>query len=251
MMDFVLGFPRTQKENDVIWVIVDRLTKSAHFLAISESSPFEKLAKLYMREIVRLHGVPVSIVSDRNPRFTSRFWNSFQEEMGIKLKSWEEHIPLVEFAYNNSFQATIGIAPCEALYGRRCRTPLCWDEMGERKLLGPELIRVTTEKVKLIQQRILADQRRQKSYADKDRREVMFKEGDFVFLKLSPWKGIMRFGKKGKLSPRYIGPFEILRRVGEVAYDLALSPSLGHIHNIFHVSYLRKYIPDPSHIIDY
>ncbi|KAL8111406.1 hypothetical protein AgCh_019214 [Apium graveolens] len=176
--DFVLGLPRTQKGNDVIWIIVDRLTKSAHFLAISEASPLEKLTKLYIREIVRLHGVPVSIVSDRDPRFTSRFWNSFQEEMGTKLNfkgSWEEHLSLVEFAYNNSFQATIGMAPYEALYGRRCRTPLCWNEVGERKLLGPELIRVTTEKVKLIQQRILTAQSRQKSYADKDRRELMFK----------------------------------------------------------------------------
>ena len=165
--------------------------------------------------------------------------------------SWEEHLPLAEFAYNNSYQATIGMAPYEALYGRRCRTPLCWDEVGERRLLGPELIRVTTEKVKLIQQRILTAQSRQKSYADKDRRDVVFKEGDFVFLKISPWKGVMRFGKKGKLSPRYIGPFEVLRRIGEVAYELALPPSLGHIHNVFHVSYLRKYISDPSHIVDY
>ncbi|XP_074327574.1 uncharacterized protein LOC141665487 [Apium graveolens] len=143
------------------------------------------------------------------------------------------------------------MAPYKALYGRRCRTPLCWDEVGKRKFLGPELIRVTTEKVKLIQQRILTAQSRQKSYAYKDHREVMFKEGDFVFLKISPWKDIMRFEKKGKLSPCYIGPFEILRRVGEVAYELTLPPSLGHIHNVFHVSYLRKYIPDPSYIIDY
>ncbi|XP_074360224.1 uncharacterized protein LOC141700317 [Apium graveolens] len=165
--------------------------------------------------------------------------------------SWEEHLPLVEFAYNNSFQEIIGMAPYEALYGHRCRTPLCWDEVGERKFSRPELIRVTTEKVKLIQQRVLTDQSIQKSYADEERREVIFKEGELVFLKTSSWKGIMKFRKKGKLSPRYIGPFEILRRVGEVAYELALPPSFGHIHNIFHVSYLRNYIPDPSHIIDY
>lgn len=283
-MDFVVGLPRTQRGNNMIWVIVDRLTKSAHFLAVAETSKLEKLARLYIQEIVRLHGMPVSIVSDRDSRFTSRFWKSFQEEMGTKLSmstafhpqtdgqsertiqiledmlracvldfkgSWEEHLPLVEFAYNNSYQATIGMAPYEALYGRRCRTPLCWNEVGERKLLGPELIQVTSEKVKLIQKRILTAQSRQKSYADKGRREVLFKEGDCVFLKISPWKGVVRFGKKGKLSPRYIGPFEILKRVGDVAYELALPPNMGRIHNVFHVSYLRKYVSDPAHVIEY
>ena len=165
--------------------------------------------------------------------------------------SWEEHLPLIEFAYNNSFHASIGMAPYEALYGRKCRSPLCWDEVGESRLVGPEIIQITTEKIRLIRERIQTAQSRQKSYADRRRRDLEFAVGDHVFLKVSPWKGITRFGHKGKLSPRYIGPFEILERVGLVAYRIALPPALSKIHNVFHVSSLRKYIPDPSHILDF
>ena len=165
--------------------------------------------------------------------------------------SWEEHLPFIEFAYNNSFHASIGMAPYEALYGRKCRSPVCWDEVGESKLVGPEIIQITSEKIRLIKERIQTAQSRQKSYADRRRRDLEFAVGDHVFLKVSPWKGITRFGHKGKLSPRYIGPFEILERVGLVAYRIALPPALSKIHNVFHVSSLRKYIPDPSHILDF
>jgi hypothetical protein len=163
--------------------------------------------------------------------------------------NWDEHLPLIEFAYNNSYQATIGMAPFEALYGRRCRSPLYWDEVGERKLLGPELVQLTAEKVKVIRDKMATAQSRQKSYADNRRRDLEFEVGDHVFLKVSPWKRVMRFGKKGKLSPRYIGPYEILDRIGTVAYRLALPPSLSHVHDVFHVSLLRKYVRDESHII--
>ena len=164
--------------------------------------------------------------------------------------AWDEHLPLVEFAYNNSYQASIKMAPFEALYGRRCRTPLCWDEVGERSLLGPDIVQETAEKVRLIRQRLLTAQSRQKSYADHRRRELIFQVGDHVFLRVSPTRGVMRFGVRGKLSPRYVGPFEVLDRVGEVAYRLALPPSLAGVHNVFHVSMLRKYVPDPSHVIE-
>ena len=130
--------------------------------------------------------------------------------------SWDKYLPLVEFSYNSTYQASIVMAPFEALYGRKCHSPICWNEVGEAKLLGPELVRLTTEKVQIIRQRIQAAQERQKSYADLHRRDEMFNVGDHVFLRVSPWKGVTRFGKRGKLNPRFIGPFEILDRVGTV-----------------------------------
>ncbi|KAK0587727.1 hypothetical protein LWI29_027749 [Acer saccharum] len=141
--------------------------------------------------------------------------------------------------------------PYEALYSRKCRSPICWDEVGERRLLGPELIQITVDKVKIIKERLRAAQSRQKSYADHRRRDLEFEAGDFVFLKVSPWKGVFRFGKKGKLSPRFIGPFEVLERIGTVAYRVALPPNLSRLHNVFHVSVLRKYVADLSHVLDY
>ena len=131
--------------------------------------------------------------------------------------SWEEHLPLVEFAYNNSYQVSIQMTPYEALYGRPCRSPLCWTEVGESSITCPDLIRDTSEKVSLIQQRLLMAQSRQKSYADVRRRPLEFEVGDHVFLKVMPKRGVGRFGKRGKLSPRFIGPFEIIERVGTVA----------------------------------
>ena len=163
--------------------------------------------------------------------------------------TWEKFLPLAEFAYNNSYQATIGMAPYEALYGRKCRSPVHWDEAGERQFLGPELVEQATEAIKKIREKMKTAQSRQKSYADRRRRPLEFEPGEKVFLKISPTKGITRFRKRGKLNPRFIGPFEVLERVGKVAYRLALPPSLSGVHDIFHVSMLRKYIADPSHIL--
>ncbi|KAG8481219.1 hypothetical protein CXB51_025969 [Gossypium anomalum] len=201
-----------------------------------------KLAKLYVAEIVRLHGVAVSIISHRDPRFTSRFWNKLHE-------AWEDYLPLAEFAYNNSYQASIQMAPYEALYGRRCRTPSCWTELGERQVLGPELIADTEEKVRIIRDRLREASDRQKSYADLKRKKIEYSMGDMVFLKVSPWKKILRFGKKGKLSPRFIRPYRVLKRVGPVAYQLELPPDLDRIHDVFHVSMLRHYRSDPTHVV--
>ncbi|XP_019253737.1 PREDICTED: uncharacterized protein LOC109232429 [Nicotiana attenuata] len=139
--------------------------------------------------------------------------------------------------------------PYAALYGRKCRTPLCWNEIGERKFVGPEIVQQTEDKVKIIKDRLKISSDRQKSYANLKRREIEHQVGDKVFLKVSPLKKIMRFGKKGKLSPRFIGPYEILERIGPVAYKIALPPELGKIHNVFHVSVLRKYRSDPSHVL--
>jgi hypothetical protein len=163
--------------------------------------------------------------------------------------NWEDLLPLVEFTYNNSYQASIGMAPYEALYGRKCRTPICWDEIGERKLLGPKMVQITTDKVRVIRQRMKEAQDRQKSYSDNRRRPLEFQIGDRVFLKVAPWKGIIRFGMKGKLAPRYIGPFEVIARIGLVAYRLKLPAHLEKIHNVFHVSLLRKAEVDPSRVL--
>jgi hypothetical protein len=283
-MDFVVGLPRAPSGQDAIWVIVDRLTKSAHFIPYKINDSMQKMAELYIREIVRLHGVPNSIVSDRDPRFTSKFWGRLQDAMGTRLNfstayhpqtdgqsertiriledmlrlcvldfkgNWINFLPLVEFAYNNSFQATIGMAPYEGLYGRKCRSPLYWDEVGEKQLLGPEIVQDTKDKIALIRKRMLTAQSRQKSYADQHRRKLEFKVGDQVFLKVSPMKGVFRFDKKGKLSPRYVGPFEVNEIVGPVAYRVVLPPELVGVHDVFHVSTLRKHIPDPSQVVNF
>ena len=165
--------------------------------------------------------------------------------------SWEEQFPLVEFAYNNSYQASIQMAPYEALYGRPCRSPLCWTKVGDSFITGPNLIRDTSEKVSLIRQRLLTAQSQQKSYAKVRRRPLEFEVGDHVFLKVMPKRGVVRFGKRGKLSPRFIRPFEILERVGVVAYRLALPSSMSGVHEVFHVSILRKYTLDPTHVVDW
>ena len=226
-----------------------------------------------------LYGVLTSIVSDQEPRFTSKFWESLYKALGTNLSfstafhlqtdglsertirtledmlracvldfkgSWEKYLSLVEFAYNNNYYSSIEKAPYEALYGRKCRSPLCWEKVGKRKLLGPEIIQMTSKKINLIRKRLQTTQSQQKSYYDITRRKVEFEVGDMVFLKVSPKKGVIRFGKKGKLSPRFVGLFEILKRIGKVTYELALQPTLAGVHNAFHVSMLRKYILDPS-----
>ena len=169
----------------------------------------------------------------------------------LKFKGhWNKYLPLAEFTYNNNYHTNIEMSPYEALYGKQCRTPLCWNETGERKLLGPEIVQTSVDKVYIIRARLKAAQDRQKSYADKRRKDLEFEVEDRVFLKLSPWKGVVRFGKRGKLSPRYIGPFEIVERVGSVAYRLDLTEELSRVHNVFHISMLRKYIPDPSDVLE-
>ncbi|XP_074351731.1 uncharacterized protein LOC141690871 [Apium graveolens] len=140
--------------------------------------------------------------------------------------------------------------PYEALYGRKCRTPTSWDEVGEGKSFGPELIQQMKDTVTVMKKRLVAARDRQRKYTDPARKDMKLEIREVILLKVSPWKGLTRFGKKGKLAPRYIGPFEILNQVGKVAYELALPPQYQHVHNIFHVSLLKKYNPDANHVIE-
>ena len=163
--------------------------------------------------------------------------------------SWDRHIPIVEFVYNNSFQSSIGMAPYEALYGRKCGTPLCWTELSEKKIIGPNLIQETEEKVKMIREILKVATDRQKSYVDMRRKDIRYEIGEKVFLKVSSRKKVMRFGKNCKLSLKFIESYEVIEKVGPVAYILALPPELEKIHNVFHVSMLRRYRSNPSHVV--
>jgi hypothetical protein len=240
------------------------------------------LARIYLKEIVRLHGIPRKIVSDRGTQFTSKFWMSLQQAMGTKLdfstayhpqsdgqtervnkvledlmracvltfdSNWKSSLPYAEFSYNNSYQASIKMSTFEALYGRKCQTPLMWSNVGENTLEGSAFVMEAEEKVALICKRLLEAQSRQKSYADNRRRELRFKEGDFVYLKVSPMRRVKRFQVKGKLAPRFVGPYPIIGRIGPTPYHLELPESMSDIHNVFHISQLRKCLKMPeSHI---
>ena len=140
---------------------------------------------------------------------------------------WVTYLPLAEFSYNNSHHSSISMPHFELLYGRSCRTPICWGEVGQRVLGSTEIVLQTTEQIQQVRQRLLTAQSRQKSYADRRRSELEFQVGDFVLLKVSPWKGVIRFRKRGKLGPRYLGPFRVIARIGRVAYRLELPADLG------------------------
>jgi hypothetical protein len=165
-------------------------------------------------------------------------------------KSWESSLSYAEFSYNNSYQASIKMSPFEALYGRKCQTPLMSSNVGEKTLEGPAFIKEAEEKVALICKRLLEAQSRQKSYADNRRRELSFEEGDFVYLKVSPMRGVKIFQVKGKLAPRFIGPYPIIGRIGPAAYRLKLPESMSDIHSVFYVSQLRKCLKVPENHIE-
>ncbi|GJW17953.1 putative reverse transcriptase domain-containing protein [Tanacetum coccineum] len=216
----------------------------------------ERLARLYLNEIFARHGVPISIISYRDSRFTSRFWQSMQEALGTRLDMSTAYHPQTDGQSERTIQtledmlkayhASVRCAPFEALYGRKCRSPIMWAEVGEGQLVGPELVQETTEKISQIKDRLKAARDRQKSYANKRRKPLEFSVGDYVLLKVPPWKGVVRFGKKGKLAPRFVGPFEIIEKVGPVAYRLDLPEELNGVHDTFHVSNLKKCLVDPT-----
>ncbi|GJY11421.1 putative reverse transcriptase domain-containing protein [Tanacetum coccineum] len=221
-MDFVTKLPKTSSGQDTIWVIVDRLTKFTHFVPMKETDSIEKLTRQYLKEVVSRHGVPVSIISDRDSKFSSHFWKSLNQALDMLRacvidfgKGWARHLPLVEFSYNNNYHTSIKPASFEALYGRKCRSPICWAEVGDAQLTGPEIVHETTEKIIQIKKRIQVAQDRQKSYADRRRKPLEFKVGD-----------------------------KILAKVGTLAYRLELPEQLSRVHSTFHVSNLKKCFVD-------
>jgi hypothetical protein len=244
-MDFITVLPRTQRGYDSIWVIVDRLTKVTHFLPVKTTYNGARLAELYMERIVCLHGVPKKIVSDRGIQFTSQFWHKVHRALGTKLNfssayhlqtdgqtkrtnqilkdmlracalhystSWDKSFSYAEFSYNNSHQKSLKMASFEALYGRKCRTPLFWNQTGETQVFGPDVLHNAKERVRMIRNNLRVAQSRQKSYGDTRRRELSFKVGDYMYLKVSQIRNVRRFNMKGKLALRYVGPFKILER---------------------------------------
>ncbi|GKE73831.1 hypothetical protein Tco_1535872 [Tanacetum coccineum] len=219
-MDFITKLPKTAARYDSIWVIVDRLTKSTHFLPMKETDSTEKLTRVYMKEIVARHGTQLNLSTAYHPQTDG------QSERTIQ--TLEDMLRACVIDFRN------------ALYGRKCHSPVCWAEVGEAQLTGLEIIHETTEKIFKIRDRMQAVRDRQKSYADKRRRPLEFEVGDKVMLKVAPWKGVMRFGKRGKLNPRYIGPFRIIERIGPVAYHLELPQELSRVHNVFHICNLKK-----------
>jgi hypothetical protein len=226
-MDFIVGLPNNSR-------VPYRLTKTAHFLPVHTTHKTEKYAEIYIDQIVCLHGIPKTIVSNRRALFVAHFWEQLQESLGTQVvrrsayhpqtdgqterinqiledmlracvlhygKNWDKCLSLAEFSYNNSYQSSLKMAPFEALYGRRCRTPLNWSQAGEREIFGPDLVLEVEEKVRIIKKNLEAAQAKQKSYNDKRRKPLQFEVGDHVYLKMSPTKGVQRFGIKGKLAP--------------------------------------------------
>ncbi|GJT68140.1 reverse transcriptase domain-containing protein [Tanacetum coccineum] len=238
-MDLVTKLPKTATGQDTIWVIVDRLTKSAHFLPMKEDESMEKLMRQYLKEVVSRHGVPTDGQSERTIQTLKDMLRSCVLEKG-----WDRHLPLVEFSCNNSYHTSIKAAPFEALYGRKCQSPVYWAEVGDAQLTGLEIIRETTKKIIQIKHRIQAARDQQKSYAIRRRKPLEFQVGDTVMLKVSPWKGVIRFGKWGKLNPHYIGPFKILAK--KCLADEPLAIPLDEIQ----IDDKLNFIEEPVEIMD-
>ncbi|GJW58633.1 putative reverse transcriptase domain-containing protein [Tanacetum coccineum] len=235
-MDFVTKLPRTQRGNDTIWVIVDRLTKSAHFLPMRETDPMDKLARLYLKE--KDMGTRLDMSTAYHPETDGQSERTIQTLKDMLRacvidfeNGWEGHLPLIEFTYNNSYHASIKAASFEALYGRKC-SPVCWAEVGDAQLTGPELIHETTEKIVQIKQRIQAARDRQKSYSNVRCKPLEFQVGDRVMLKVL------------QLNPRYIGPFKVLAK--KCLSDEPLAVSLDEIH----IDDKLRFVEEPVEIMD-
>ncbi|GKB81386.1 putative reverse transcriptase domain-containing protein, partial [Tanacetum coccineum] len=250
-MDLVTKFSRSSSGYDAIWVVVDRLTKSAHFLPIREDYKTEKLVRIYINKIIARHGVSVLIISDRDGRFASHLWQALQKALGTKLHMSTAYHPEIDGQSERTIQTLEDmLRACVMDFGGSWDThllsPVIWTEVGESQLIGPEIVQETTEKIIQIKDMLKIARSRQKSYANKRRKPLEFKVGDRVLLKVSPWKGVVQFGKKGKLAPRYMGPFEIVECVRPVAYRLKLPQEQSCAHNTFHVSNLKKCLAEPD-----
>ncbi|KAD2034901.1 hypothetical protein E3N88_12326 [Mikania micrantha] len=222
-MHFITKLPRTARGYDNIWVIVDPLGTQLN-LSTAYHLQTDGQSK---RTIQTLEDMLRCCVIDFGG-------------------NWDNYLPLIEFSYNNSYHSSIDMAPFEALYGRKYRSPVCWNELGEAQITGPELVQETTSKIMRIRENLTTARSRQKTYADKRRKPLEFQVNDMVLLKVSPWKGVVRFGKKGKLAPRYVGPFKVLERIGKLAYRLELPHELSNMHPTFHVSNLKKCLSEEN-----
>jgi hypothetical protein len=278
-MDFITGLSITGKLHDSIMVVVDKLTKDAHFIPLKTTHKATDVADIFMKEVARLHEISKTIVSDRDPKFTSNFWKGFRTNLNFstayhpesdgqtervnrviedilrmyvmeKPSKWEDYRHLVEFAYNNGYQASLKMSPFEALYGRKYNTPVSWDNPANRAVIGPELLKKMEEQMLKIKKNLKVAQDKQKSYANKNRTHREFKVHDHVFLKVKANRSSLELGNYAKLAAKFCGPFEILERIGPVAYMLALPASMT-VHNVSHVSFLKKYVPDANHVIDW
>ncbi|GKA56374.1 putative reverse transcriptase domain-containing protein [Tanacetum coccineum] len=242
-MDFVTKLPKTSFGQDTIWVIVDRLVKSAHFLPMKETDSMEKLMRQYLKEVVSRHGVSVSIISDRDSKFTSHFWKSPNEALGTLLDMSMAYHPQTDGQSERTIQTLKDmIRACVIDFGKG------WDRhlplVGDAQLTSLENVHETTKKIIQLKKHIQAARDRQKSYADRRCKPLEFEVGDKVMLKVSPWKGVIHFGKRGKLNPRYITLFKILAKVGTLAYRLELPEQLSRVNSTFHVSNLKKCLVD-------
>ncbi|GKE04435.1 putative reverse transcriptase domain-containing protein [Tanacetum coccineum] len=223
---------------------------------MKETDTMERLMRLYLKKVVSRHEVPVSIISDYDSRFTSHFWQSLQKALGTQLDMSTAYHPQTDGQSERTIQTlkdiyytNIKVTSFEALYGRKFRSLVCCAKVRDSQLIGLEIIHETTEKIIQIKSIIQAARDRQKSYADVRRKPLEFQVGDKVMLKVSPWKGVIRFGKRGKLNPMYIGPFKVLAKVGTVAYRLQLPQQLSKVHSMSHVSNLKKCMSDESLVI--
>nr|GEX18125.1 putative reverse transcriptase domain-containing protein [Tanacetum cinerariifolium] len=253
-MDFIMKLPKTSNEHDNIWVIVDRLTKLAHFIPTRETDSMETLTRLYIKEIISRHGVPISIISDHDSNFTSRFWKSLQNALGTQLDMSSAYHPENNRQSERTIQTLEDMLRARVIdfgkgWEKHLPSPVCWVEVRDVQLTRPEIIPKTTEKIVQIRQRLQAARDRQRSYANVRRKPLEFQIRDRVMLKLSPRKGIIRFKKRGKLNPRYIIPFKILEQISPVAYKLELSKELSNIHSTFYVSNIKKCLSEESLII--
>jgi hypothetical protein len=282
-MDFITKLPRTYKQHDYIMVVVDKLIKAAHFIPVKLTHKAANIVDIYLKEIARLHGIPKTIVSDRDPKFISKVWKGLFNGFGTNLNfstayhpeldgqiermnqviedmlrmyvidkpsKWEDYLHLVDFAYNNGYQASLKMSPFEALYGRKCNTPVSWDNPADRAVVGPNLLREMEEQMIKIKQNLKVSQDRQEIYVDKGRTHREFKVGDHVFFKVKANRSSLKLRNCSKLAACYCEPFEILERIGPVAYMIALPASMS-VHNVFHVSLLKKYIPNVNYVIDW
>nr|GFB50461.1 putative reverse transcriptase domain-containing protein [Tanacetum cinerariifolium] len=219
---------------------------------IREDYSIENLARLNIDEIIAWHGVHVSIILDRDGQFTSRFWETLQKAVGKRFDMSKAYPPRTNGQSDRIIQTLEDMLRAYkidfggTLYGRKCRSPVLWAEIGESWFIGPELVQKTTDKVVLIKEKLKSVRYCQKSYAKNRRKLLEFEVEDQVLLKVSPWNGVIRFKKKGKLAPRYVGPFEILERVGPVAYRLRFPEELCSVHDTFHVLNLKKCLADAN-----